>query len=152
VAKGIRFASVLLSALSMAPALAHLLELPAKSSMPVPQYMVVQQIYRGWALLGIVIYAAIGCTAASAILVRRQKGVLRLTVAALACQLAAQLVFWVWTFPANRATANWTVVPDGIERLRTQWEGSHAAGAVLNVAAVTLLVASLLRAPSGADA
>jgi hypothetical protein len=44
-----RFLSILFVALTMAPSVAHLLELPNKLSLPADDYLTVQQIYRGWA-------------------------------------------------------------------------------------------------------
>ena len=52
--------------------------------------------------------------------------------------------FFVWTYPANVATANWTEVPAGWEALRTQWEYSHAATAVLIFLALCAAVWSVL--------
>jgi hypothetical protein len=43
-----RFFSLLFAALALAPALAHLLELPNKIGLSRDNYPVVQQIYRGW--------------------------------------------------------------------------------------------------------
>ena len=40
-------------------------------------------------------------------------------------------IFFVWTFPANQATNNWTVVPKNWNKLRIQWEYSHAANAMV---------------------
>jgi hypothetical protein len=54
-----RFSSLLFTAL----ALAHLLELPNKIGLARDDYLTVQQIYRGWALLGIVVVAALISTA-----------------------------------------------------------------------------------------
>ena len=45
--------SVLLTALTLGPAMAHLLEAPVKLFLPRDQYFQVQQIYRGWAFAGI---------------------------------------------------------------------------------------------------
>lgn len=47
----LRFASVMLTAVAMASGFAHLLELPNKIGLPREDYLTVQQIYRGWALL-----------------------------------------------------------------------------------------------------
>jgi hypothetical protein len=51
----------------------------------------------------------------------------------LACFLIATnlIIFFVWTYPANVATNNWTVVPANWNDLRLQWEYSHAANAVV---------------------
>lgn len=57
---------------------------------------------------------------------------------------AAQAVFWTFTYPANVATRNWTVVPANWQALRVQWEYSHAVGAVLTLAALAALFSSLL--------
>jgi hypothetical protein len=139
-----RFFSLLFAALVLAPALAHLLELPNKIELSRNHYLVVQQIYSGWSLLGVVVYGALLSTLALAILVRRQPRVFALTLAAFLCLLAAHFVFWIFTFPANQETANWTVLADNWMALRAQWEYSHAAGAVLNLAAFVLLVLSVL--------
>ena len=59
-------------------------------------------------------------------------------------QVWAQVVFWVFTWPANEATQNWTVAPADWMALRDQWEFSHMVGAVLNLVAVVALLLSLL--------
>lgn len=55
----VRFISLLFTALALAPTLAHLLELPNKINLSREDYLTVQQIYRGWALLGIVVIGAL---------------------------------------------------------------------------------------------
>ena len=52
------FLSLLFAALALAPAMAHLLELPNKINLSREDYLNVQQIYRGWALLGFVVVGA----------------------------------------------------------------------------------------------
>ena len=47
--------SLLLAALAMVPAAAHLLELPNKIRLTGKEYLTVQRLYRGWALAGIVV-------------------------------------------------------------------------------------------------
>ena len=54
------------------------------------------------------------------------------------------VIFWTWTYPANAATSNWTMVPPNWEALRTQWEYSHAASACFNVVAIVALTLSVL--------
>ena len=67
-----------------------------------------------------------------------------LAVIALLCLAGTQAVFWTLTFPANQLTANWTVLPDNWAALRSQWEYSHAASALLNLAALIALIFSVL--------
>jgi hypothetical protein len=54
-------------------------------------------------------------------------------------------VFWIWTYPANQATGNWTVQPENWEILRRNWEYSHFAGAVFQVLAMAALIIAVLR-------
>jgi hypothetical protein len=66
------FFSLLFAALALAPAMAHLLELPNKINLSREDYLTVQQIYRGWALLGFVVAGALLSTLALAITVRHE--------------------------------------------------------------------------------
>lgn len=135
------FASAGFVALSLAPALAHLLELPNKIGLGRDDYFTVQQIYRGWALLGIVVFGGLVASALLVALLRREGRAFAWAVAALVCLVGAQAVFWIFTYPANVATANWTIVPNDWEVMRARWEYSHAAGAALNLAAMAAVLA-----------
>ena len=140
----LRFASVILTAVAMAGGVAHLLELPSKIGLSRDDYRTVQQIYRGWALLGIAVVGALVSTAALALQVRRTPAEYYLTAAAALCIVLSLIVFFVFTFPANRQTANWTVLPENWQELRRRWEYSHAVGAGLYFVALSLLTVSLL--------
>ena len=141
-----RFTAPLLVALALAPGLAHLMELPNKIGLARDDYLTVQQIYRGWALLGFVVVGALLSTIALAILVRGHASEFAMTVVALICIVGTQLVFWFFTFPVNQQTVNWTVAPDNWMALRKQWEYSHAASCGLNfIALVSLIGATVVR-------
>jgi hypothetical protein len=145
--KTVWFLSLLFTALVLAPAMAHVLELPNKINLPREQYLMVQQIYRGWAFLGIFIIGALLSTLALTIMVRKYPKTFVLTLVAFLCLAGAQVVFWTFTYPANQQTHNWTVLPETWQALRTQWEYSHAAGAGLNfMALVALILAALVKA------
>ncbi len=135
---------------ALAPSLAHLLELPNKIVLSRDDYFTVQQINRGWALLGVVVFGAPAATLVLAVIVRRQRALLLWAIAAFIAIVAMQIVFWTFTFPTSRATNNWTVIPENWIALRSQWEYSHAAGAVLNLAAVVALMLSVLAWRGGA--
>lgn len=139
-----RFLSLLFAALALAPALAHLLELPNKIGLPRDDYLTVQQIYRGWALLGIVVFGALLSALALAVMVRGRRKAFSLALTAFLCIAGTQVLFWTFTFPANQATGNWTTLPENWMALRTQWEYSHAASAVLNLIALVALILSVL--------
>ena len=136
----VRAAALVLVTLALLPGGAHVSELANKIDLPRDQYMVVQQIYRGWALFGIVILPALAATATQAFLLRHDAVAFRLSLAAFLCLAGAQAVFWLFTFPINVASANWTKVPEGFEAARQQWEYSHAAGAGLTGAALLALI------------
>ena len=138
------FLSLLFAALAFAPAAAHLLELPNKIGLSREAYLTAQQLYRGWALLGIVVVGALLSTFAYAVVVRKQRKAFTLAVIALLCLAGTQVVFWTFTFPANQLTENWTVLPENWTVLRSQWEYSHAASALLNLAALIALILSVL--------
>lgn len=143
VLKTVQFVAVIVTALALVPAGAHFFEFPNKIGLSQTPYFIVQGIYRGWALFGIALIGALVVDVVLAAMQRRWKGAFRFAVLAfilMACSLA---VFFTWTYPANQATANWTVVPDNWQELRRHWEHAHAAGAVLeflSLCAVTLSV------------
>jgi hypothetical protein len=143
------FSSIACVALALVPAGAHLAELRHKFRLSAHDYLVVQQLYAGWSLFGAVVSGALLSTGVLAVLVRREPRLLTAIVLAFLCILATQIVFRVYTQPVNRATRNWTVLPENWMQLRNQWEYSHAASAVLNLIALfALLYAAVSQAAS----
>ena len=139
-----QFLAIALTALALVPAGAHLFELPNKIGLAEHDYFVVQSIYRGWALFGIVLFGALAADLAAAVMVRRQRAPFRLAVLAFLLVVATLVIFFTWTYPANQATSNWTVVPAEWQELRTQWEYAHATNAVLTFLALCALTWSVL--------
>lgn len=128
------------TALALGPALAHLLELPNKIGLPKDAYFTVQQIYRGWNLLGVVLMLQLLSIVAVILMARGDRRLRLLATIALLCLAGARGLFWAFTFPANTATVNWTTQPDNWETLRQHWEYSHAAGALLQLTGMACLV------------
>jgi hypothetical protein len=136
--RGLKLAAVLLTALALVPSAAHLFALPNKIGLPEQQYLVVQGIYRGWALFGaVLIPAMLADLLLGLVLWRRGQRAWPAIVAGLLVALTLA-IFFAWTYPANQATGNWTTTPANWRELRTQWEYSHAANAVLTFAALCL--------------
>ena len=106
--------------------------------------MIVQKIYAGWQLFGIVIGVALLATLVHTILVRANRTAFALSLAAFLALTATQVVFWAFTYPVNVATRFWTVPPQPFEAARQQWEYSHAASAVLTFAALVAMTMSAL--------
>ena len=87
------------------------------------------------------LFAALALT----LLVRRRRE-FAAALASFFCLVGTQVLFWLFTFPANRVTQNWTVLPEHWMALRVQWEYSHAASALLNLAALVALIVACLAA------
>jgi hypothetical protein len=139
------FIALLATAVAMAGAGAHALELPNKVGMGAQEYFVAQQLYRGWNRLGYVLAAELVGMLAVIVLYRKDRRVLRPAALSLAALVAAQAIFWIWTFPANQATSDWMVQPENWEALRSQWEYSHLAGAGFQLLAMAALIVAVLK-------
>jgi hypothetical protein len=139
------FLALLATALALGAALAHALELPNKIGMSREHYFIVQRAYDGWNQLAYLLAVELMGMLAVILLYHADPRVLWPALAALAGLVAAQAVFWIWTFPANQATGNWTVQPENWDSLRRQWEYSHLAGAALQTLAMGALIIAVLR-------
>jgi hypothetical protein len=135
--------ALVLTAVALMPAAAHVLELPNKLPLAREAYLTVQQVYRGWSRIGFVVVAATIATLWLAV-VSDESSEVPATIAFLAI-LMTQVVFWLYTFPVNRRTHNWTEAPENWEELRDRWEISHAASALLNFIAFVCVAVAILR-------
>jgi hypothetical protein len=145
-----QFLAIILTALALVPSGAHLAALPNKIAMAQAAYFVAQQIYAGWALFGVVLFGALAANLAHAIVLRKLGQSFGYALASVLFIAASLVIFFVWTFPTNQATSNWTVAPKNWNELRSQWEYSHAANAVVTFAALVCVVIAVLRQPSQA--
>jgi len=126
-----------LTALIVLPGGAHLLELPAKMKLEQSAYFAVQGIYSGWAIFSVAIFAAIianGWLCWSLWDVDMPAARAALASALLICLTLA--IFFIWVFPGNQATDNWTTIPANWETLRRNWEYGHAVNAVITFIAL----------------
>jgi len=139
VRKVVFFVALLATSVALGGALAHTLELPNKIGLAADRYFIVQQIYSGWDRLGFLLVIELAAMIATAILHRHESQVRWSAIAAIASLVASQAIFWTFTFPANVATSNWTVIPANWEQLRRNWEYSHAAGAGFQLLAMASL-------------
>jgi hypothetical protein len=140
----VQFLALAFTAIALAPGGAHLFALPNKIAMTKADYLVAQHVYNGWAWLGVALIGALLANAGAAFVVRG-KGAPFILACTSTLGIAAMLaIFFTFTFPANRATANWTMLPDNWEVLRRQWEYSHAINAFITFAAFCALSWSIL--------
>ena len=141
----VSFGAIFFCGLALVPAAAHAMELPNKIHLAQEEYFVAQKLYRGWQFVAPVVILALA--SASALLVQTRTagpGAVAAAVIAVLGIAATQVVFWVFTFPVNRATQNWTEVLPHWEALRRRWEYSHAASAGLNLVAFGAAVLATL--------
>ena len=139
----IQLLALVLTALALIPAAAHVLELPNKLPLDREQYLTVQQMYRGWNRVAFVVIPAIVVTTWLAIIADGPAEAP--AVVAFVAILFTQVVFWGVTVPVNRRTHDWTEAPEDWERLRDRWEISHAAIAMLNFIALVCVAVSVAR-------
>jgi hypothetical protein len=142
--RAVHFVAIVLAALALVPAGAHLFALPNKIGMGQGQYFTAQSVYSGWAFLGLILIGALISNGALAMLVRDELAPFRFALAATLCFALSLIVFFVWVFPANQATHNWTAIPNDWRALRVRWEYGHALSAILGFVALCATTLSAL--------
>jgi hypothetical protein len=146
--KAWRLLTIMLTALSLGPALGHLLELPAKMTYDGALWLTVSQtLYGAFGTIGAFFeVGAVVTTVVLAILVRQRRPAFGWTLLGALCVVAAHAAFWIWLAPVNAKIAALTLetLPADWMELRNQWEYTHAARAVLQIIALGALVFSIL--------
>ena len=88
-----QFVALVLTALALVPAGAHLFELPNKIGLSQDRYFIVQSIYRGWALFGLVFLSAVASTLVLAIMLRGEGAAFWLSALAFLCMASSLAIF-----------------------------------------------------------
>jgi hypothetical protein len=141
----LRFITIFFEVITLSALLTHLLELPGKINLSKENYQVVQGIYRGWSWLGIFEIGAIFLTLIWTLADSRKKRIFPFLLTALLCFITSITIFFIFTFPANNTTVNWTQLPGDWQSLQKNWEYSHAVRAVLNLVGFSFLIVTLLK-------
>jgi hypothetical protein len=141
----LRFITIFFEVITLSALLTHLLELPGKINLSKENYQVVQGIYRGWSWLGIFEIGAIFLTLIWTLADSRKKRIFPFLLTALLCFIISITIFFIFTFPANNTTVNWTQLPGDWQLLQKNWEYSHAVRAVLNLVGFSFLIVTLLK-------
>lgn len=146
-----RFATFMLTAVAMAAAVGHLMELPAKMDYDASLYVMLHRtLYPNFGrIAGVAEILAVLAAVALAWRLRGDRAACGPAVFAAACLVSAHIVFWVLVQPANATMAGWEhdQIPGDWTRWRNRWEYAHAARAGLIVLALGAQVISLLREP-----
>ena len=145
----IRFVAVVMTGLALIAPGAHLYELSNKIVLARDQYFVVQSIYSGWWIAGLLLPLSFLINVALAWVSRESRIASVLALGAALCTVINMMIFYFFTYPANVATNNWTVIPEDWETLRRQWELSHAANAGIAFIAFCLSTAAALKIELG---
>ncbi len=143
-----RLLTIMLTALSLGPALGHLLELPAKMIYDSALWLTVSKtLYATFGTVGAAFeVGAVITTLGLAILVRQRRPAFEWTILAAVCVALTHAAFWIWLAPVNATIAVLTpeTLPADWMGLRDQWEYTHAARAVLQIIALGALAISIL--------
>ena len=142
----LQFCAIVLTALALVPFGAHLFALPNKIGFGQQDYFTVQAIYRGWALFGFALFGALFANLALAALLAFRKRPYGLPLLAFLLIAATLAIFFVWVYPVNQATSNWTLPTPNWTTLRIHWEYGHAVNAVLTFVALCLVTWSVVTA------
>ena len=114
--------TLILIALVMVPALAHVLELPGKLRLAKEAYFTVQPIYYpGFTIIGACEPAAIVSTLVLLVLTPRESNAFWLTLVALLALIGVHAVYWLFTHPVNNFSQQ-------SERLSTAGSGFFSLG------------------------
>lgn len=147
--RGMTFAALLLTALTMGLEFAHVLEWPQKQHYSGSLYVRLQEsLYVWFGNLGGVLYvASVVVTVVLAVLVRHRAGTRVPVAVAAGAQVVALATFLAIIYPVNLrlpVRGGGTVPPDWTA-LRDRWEFGHTIGFVLFTASFVLLLVPLVR-------
>jgi phosphoglycerol transferase MdoB-like AlkP superfamily enzyme len=141
----VRFFALVLTGLALIAPGAHLFEMFRKMRLSQGDYFIVQGIYQGWWIAGLLLPAALIANLALMFSVRVDRPAFFLAMAAAGLIALNLAIFVIWTQPANAVTQNWTLQPENWQALRTQWEYSHAVNAAVTLLAFGCATLAALR-------
>jgi AcrR family transcriptional regulator len=144
----LRLASLLLGAVNLGLAAAHLVELRPKRAMSGREWLTTQQAYRDFGkVAAVALPGALGSTLATAVLAQARPATALLTVAGAACSAATIGIWARFNEPVNREIATWNTaaLPDDWRERRDQWEFAHATSAGLHAISLSALLVAALR-------
>jgi hypothetical protein len=144
-----RFLTIMFVSLSMAPAMAHLLEMPPKMGYDYAFWLKISQTLYGPRFGTVGAFFEVGAVITSIILVfmvRHHKPAFAWSILGAICMVAVHASFWIWIAPVNEKIAAMTpeTLPTDWTALRYQWECTHAARAYLHIVAMGALIISVL--------
>jgi hypothetical protein len=145
----LRFATLLLVALSMGMAFAHALELRPKMDYEPAMYLLPHRTlyeFFGPPVGGFIEAAAVLSSVALVFFVRRRGRAFLPTAAGAVCMVIAHVIWWLWVNPANVALVEMSLnsPPPDWTQFRNQWEYTHFARFFLQLVSLSALLISVL--------
>lgn len=140
------FLTAISVAICCVPPAVSLFDLPSKLSLSTTHYMTVQRTNSGVSFFGAAVTGALVLTIAHTITLRGDSIAFLLSAAACTCLAGTELIFWLFTYPINVATKQWTVTPNKFETARKQWEYARAISAILTLLALVTVLLSIAAA------
>ena len=141
----LKFWVLLFAALTLAPSLAHVLQMGQKMDLGPDSYRIAQVVYRGWAFTGVFLVVAALLSLVYWLQLQRDHRPYGAVAVAFLCYVVSLVDFFLFTYPVNRVTRNWIDLPPNWAQLRIQWEYSHAFAALLELTAFVLLTWKITR-------
>jgi hypothetical protein len=142
-----RFVSLLLGALNLGLAWAHLIEMGPKRAMSGAGWLATQQIYRDFGKVSRITFPGTLLSELLLLLLTRgSRQVDRLTAASVSCTAATIAIWARFNEPVNREIVTWreNTLPANWRERRDQWEFAHAASAVLHAISLVALLSAVL--------
>jgi hypothetical protein len=149
VLRTLRFATLLLVALSMGMAFAHALELRPKMNYEPATYLLLHRTlyeFFGPPVGGVIEAGAVVSSVALVFGVRRRRRAFRLSAVGAVCMVTAHVIWWLRVNPVNLAMADMSLSspPPDWTQFRNQWEYTHLARFFLQLASLSALLISVL--------
>ena len=149
---GLRFSSLMLGALNLGLAWAHLVEMEPKRAMSGRDWLTTQQTYRQFGnVASVTVPGALLSMAAMSYLVRERRVPAVLAGIGAACTAATVAIWATRNKPVNREVVTWDpdALPTDWESRRDQWEFAHATSAGLHALGFGALAAAALYGNGG---
>lgn len=150
---------LVLSALSLGPSYAHVLEAPPRLTVWPPELWrdatVLHRQFEWYAWIGAPIdVAAIIAAFTLAFLVRELRPTFWLVIAGAACLAVGLAAWFAIVAPANAVLATWKPgpIPADFDAIRTRWETGHMIVAALKLCGLVLLCMAIVRSGGGMKA
>lgn len=145
--KLVRFVNLLLGALNLGLAWAHVVEMRPKRAMCGAAWLTTQQAYSDFGKVSSVAFpASLISTLLTLVLVRGRQPTAALTTLGAACTVATVAIWARYNEPVNQEIAAWQsdALPANWAARRDQWEFAHATSAALHAAGYVALLAAAL--------